>query len=172
MSWDFPGCPGTFFKIWMSLLSRISLAISLYLESKNDLLWFFSVSDASLYGPSCFLRFFCGGAPLRILFSSQYASRHCHINSIKKERWMLWQSIQNFKIETGYKNLWPTFSSHFLPTTWISFTKEFCCNLAKRHPYLRWSWERTIDSIRWCYNNQIGIKKSGPIGPVCLLSWF
>ena len=108
---------------------EFSLAISLYLESKNDLLWFFSVSDASLYGPSCFLRFFCGGAPLRILFSSQYASRHCHINSIKKERWMLWQSIQNFKIETGYKNLWltngrfPTFSSHFLPTTWISFTK-------------------------------------------------
>ena len=26
--------------------------------------------------------------------------------------------------------------------------EEFCCNLAKRHPYLRWSWERTIDSIR------------------------
>ena len=108
---------------------EFSLAISLYLESKNDLLWFFSLSDASLYGPSCFLRFFCGGAPLRILFSSQYAFRHCHINSIKKERWMLWQSIQNFKIETGYKNLWltndrfPTFSSHFLPTTWISFTK-------------------------------------------------
>ena len=50
--------------------------------------------------------------------------------------------------------------------------EEFCCNLAKRHPYLRWSWERTIDSIRWCYKNQIGIKKSGPIGPVCLLSWF
>ena len=23
-----------------------------------------------------------------------------------------------------------------------------CWNLAKRHPYLRWSWERTIDSIR------------------------
>ena len=34
---------------------------------------------------------------------------------------------------------------------------ELCCNLAKRHPYLRWSWERTIDSIRWCYKNQIGI---------------
>ena len=107
---------------------EFSIAISLYLESKNDLLWFFSLSDASLYGPSCFLRFFCGGAPLRILFSSQYASGHLD-SSIKKERWMLWQSIQNFKIETGYKNLWltndrfPTFSSHFLPTTWISFTK-------------------------------------------------
>ena len=50
--------------------------------------------------------------------------------------------------------------------------EEFCCNLAKIHPYFRWSWERTIDSIRWCYKNQIGIKKSGPIGPVCLLSWF
>ena len=50
--------------------------------------------------------------------------------------------------------------------------EEFCCNLAKRHPYLRWSWERTIDSIRWCYKNQIGIKKLRPIGPVCLLSWF
>jgi len=30
----------------------------------------------------------------------------------------------------------------------------------------------TIDSIWWCYQNQIGIKKSRPIGPVCLLSWF
>ena len=24
-------------------------------------------------------------------------------------------------------------------------TYQFCCNLAKRHPYLRWSGERTID---------------------------
>ena len=50
--------------------------------------------------------------------------------------------------------------------------EEFCCNLAKRHPYLRWPWERTIDSIRWCYKNQIGIKKPRPFGPVCLLSCF
>ena len=64
---------------------EFSLAISLYLESKNHLLAFLSVSDASLYGPSCFLRFFCGGAPLRILFSSQYASGH--LLAIKKGKW-------------------------------------------------------------------------------------
>ena len=32
----------------------------------------------------------------------------------------------------------------------------------------RWSGEKTIDSIRLCYKNQIGIKKSRLIGPVCL----
>ena len=51
--------------------------------------------------------------------------------------------------------------------------KEFCCNLAKRHPYLKWFWESwTIGSISWCYKNQIGIKRSGPFGPIRLLSWF
>ena len=49
--------------------------------------------------------------------------------------------------------------------------EEFCCNLAKRHPYQRWSWERKIDSIRWCYKNQIGFLEIRAIWP-CLSTIF
>ena len=54
----------------------------------------------------------------------------------------------------------------------ITRLTNFAAILTKRHPYLRCSGERTIDSIRSCYKNQIGIRKSRPIGPVCLLSCF
>ena len=95
-------------------------------------------------------------------------------------KWLLYKAVANWE-----QIICQTKTAKFFLWNWLvilmpcnSLTnfqfeeEEFCCNLAIRHPYLRWSWERTIDSIRWCYKNQIGIKKSGPIGPVYLLSWF
>ena len=80
---------------------------------------------------------------------------HCYKYSVQWRKWLLYKTDANFfsaKL-TGH-----TYAVQQFDKFW---GEEFCCNLAKRHPYLR-----------WCYKNQIGIKKSRTIDPVCLLSCF
>ena len=100
----------------------------------------------------------------QVIFSSKlnYVTLHNGANDSQKRQSQLWDQVicqtktANFFCEIDWSYL-------CLATVWqiLNMKKHLqnqnCWNLAKRHPYLRWSWERTIDSIRWCYQNQIGI---------------
>ena len=88
-------------------------------------------------------------------------------------RIMHWNFPTDCKIDWSYLMPWNSLTSFEIEEAFaITRLTNFAAILLKRHIYIRCSGEKTRNSIRWCYKNQIGITKSRTISPVCLLSFF